>query len=55
MAEYIFARHFVDNDQKNVILALSVDCHDNGRTVSREPNIHSIFSIMLNSFPSMSL
>ena len=27
--------------QKNVILAPFIHCHDPGRTVSREPNIHS--------------
>ena len=56
MAKYIFERHFVGNDQKNVILAPRVDCHDPVRIVSREPNIHSsFFPIMLKSFPSMSL
>ena len=29
------------DDQKNVILAPLIGCHDAGRIVSREPNIHS--------------
>ena len=37
--EICFERHFDGEDQKNAILAPLIDCHDPGRTVSREPNI----------------
>ena len=37
----VFERHFGYEDQKNATLAPLIDCHDPGRTVSREPNIHS--------------
>ena len=39
--KYVFERHFDGADQKNAILAPLIDCHDQGRTVSGEPNIHS--------------
>ena len=42
-----FEIHFDSDNQKNAILAPLIDCHDPGRSVSREPNIHS--------FPYMSL
>ena len=32
-----------------------IDCHDEGRTISRKPNMQSVLSIMLNSFQSTSL
>ena len=41
MGKYAFERHFDGDDQKNAILPPSIGCHDHGRTVSREPNIHS--------------
>ena len=41
MGKYVFERHSDDGDQKNVILAHLIDCHDPGRTFSRESNIHS--------------
>ena len=41
MGKYVFERHFDDEDQKNVILAPLIDCHDPGRTVSGEPITHS--------------
>ena len=37
MGRYVFERHYDNNDQKNVNLALLIDCHDPSRTVSREP------------------
>ena len=41
MGKYVFERHFDGTYQKNAILAPFIDCHDPGRTVSRELNIHS--------------
>ena len=41
MVKHVFERHFDGDDQNNLILAPLIDCHDPGRTVSREPNIHS--------------
>ena len=55
MGKYVFERHFYDDDQKNAILAPLMECHDPGRTVSREPNIHSGSLNNAESFPSMSL
>ena len=55
MGKYVFERHFDDVDQKNAILAPLIDSHDPGRTVSREPNIHSVFFNNSNSFLAMSL
>ena len=43
MGKYVFERYFDGVDQKNAILAPLNDCQDPGRTVSREPNIHSVF------------
>ena len=37
--KYVFERHFAGHDQKKVILAPLIDCHDTDRAVSREPNI----------------
>ena len=41
MEKNVFERHFVGNDKKKAMLASLIECHDPGRTVSREPNIHS--------------
>ena len=41
MGKYVFERHFDGADQKNTILAPLIDCHDPGRIVSGEPNIHN--------------
>ena len=41
MGKYVSERHCDGDDQMNVILVPLIDCHDPGRTVSREPNIHS--------------
>ena len=39
--ETCFERHFDGDDHKIATLAPFIDCHDPGRTVSWEPNIHS--------------
>ena len=41
MGKYVFERHFDGDDHKNALLSPLIDCHDPGRTVSREPHIHS--------------
>ena len=41
MGKYVFERHFDGDDQKNAISSPLIDCHDPGKTVSREPNIQS--------------
>ena len=53
--KWVFTSPLPSTTKNNAILALLIDCHDPGRTVSREPNIHSGYSIILNSFPSTSL
>ena len=40
MGKYVSECHFDGDDQKNAILAPSIDCDDPGRIVSGEPNIH---------------
>ena len=41
MWKYVLERHFDGDNQNNAILAPLIDCHDPGRTVSVEQNIHS--------------
>ena len=43
MGKYVFVRHCDSDNQKNVILAHLIDCHDLGRIVSKDPNMHSGF------------
>ena len=41
MGKYVFERPSEGDDQKNTILATLIDCHDPGRIVPGESNIHS--------------
>ena len=43
MGKYDFERRFGGDDQKYAISAALIECHDLGRTVSSERNIHSVF------------
>ena len=54
MGKYVVERHF-DDDQKNVILAPLINCHNPGGNCFKGTKYTVVLSIMLNSFPSLSL
>ena len=41
MKKNALERYFDGDDQNNAVLAPLINCQDPGRTISREPNIHS--------------
>ena len=56
MGKRFFERHFDSDDQKNVILAPLINCHDPVRKLFQGNQIYTVvISIMLNSFLLMSL
>ena len=55
VGKYVFERHFDNEDQKNATLAALIDCHDPGELFQGNQIYTVVLSIMLNSFPLVSL